>query len=196
MSRFDNRSKEQFKKDVYFGTMIEKLFMDLFIDSCRKKQDVEILHYYDHGVANDGSFIEEGVNTSGADYMLENFKYRDDWYDKLPLEVKWVPTYGKLTLKLGDLKAYQREKAAILFLYTTKKLDLKKPANHNLEKHKMKILANCKYINWGIMMPRTVDFILNTCQDDIKPIPYMGNKPGIIIPQSQFGSFFREETLL
>lgn len=195
MTRFDNRTKEEFEKDIFFGTQVEKLFFNLFVESCRNKSHVEVLSYSDNGVCNDGLYVEDGINTSGADYMLEDFKYHGMWFNKLPLEVKWVPTYGKLTLKIGDLKAYDKEGAAILFVYTVKKLDLKKPRDYDFAAHKSRIIAAQQYIRWGIMFPSTVRSIVNNSQGMIKPIPYMGNKPGIIIPQEDFSKWFKEEVL-
>ena len=193
MGRFDNRTKDQFKKDIYFGTMLEKYFMEKIAEhDC-------ISNVRDNGVGNDGGFIESGVNTSGADYMVDI-----EWNDEeghggtfnLPLEVKWVPTYGKFTLKVNDLKAYIREKAAILFIYTNKYLPLKKPRDHDLKAHIKLIEHHSEHLRWGIMFPDTVKSFLECKQDEIKKIPYMGNKLGIVLPQSEFGNWIKEEKFL
>ena len=188
MSRFDNRSKDQFKKDIYFGTMLEEYFFKKFVAS-QKRNDVYIDNIRDNGIGNDGEYIEAGVNTSGADYMVDMGEDID-----LPLEIKWVPTYGKFTLKVNDLKSYIKEKAAILFIYTTKFLPLKKPRDHNLLAHTQLIDYHERDLRWGIMYPDDVERFLKSNKDKIKPIPYMGGKPGIVLPQANFSDWFTQET--
>lgn len=193
MSRFDNRTKEEFAKQVYFGTKVEKLFFELFLKSCLSKSHAKIYSHKDNGVCNDGSYVE-GVNTSGADYKVDMY-YDGDEYVDLPLEVKWVPTYGKLTLKVADLKAYKKERAAILFLYTSNRLDLRQPKDKNFEAYKALVLSKKKYLRWGIMMPNSVKEFLEFKKPEIRPISYMGNKPGIVLDQDEFEVWFKEEVL-
>ena len=123
-NRFDNRSVSTFKKDIKFGTMLEKYFFHKWLDKC----ELNISDWSDNGCGNDGEFIESG-NTAGADYRVTIDGFNT------PLEIKWVPTAGKFTLKQNDLKAYVKEGASILFIYNTGKAKLKKPKDHNLEKH-------------------------------------------------------------
>lgn len=182
MSRFDNRSKNQFKKDIYFGTKLEKYFFDKFA----KSYDVKNIR--DNGIGNDGEYIESGVNTSGADYMVDI----PGWND-LPLEVKWVPTYGKFTLKVNDLRAYIKEGAAILFIYTSQLLPLRKPRDHNLENHINLIESNHMFLRWGIMFPDKVEHFLKSNKNKIERVFYMGNKECIILKQEEFYDWFKEE---
>jgi hypothetical protein len=185
MSRFDGRSKDQFKKDIRFSTMLEAFFFDMV----NKKEGFQNVR--DNGVCNNGEFVECGQNTSGADYMIDAYGYTD-----MPLEIKWVPTYGKFTLKVHDLNAYTKEEAAILFIYTSKLLPLKKPKDYNLDAHIKLINHNKKFLKWGIMFPVDVKAFLdsNTASNNIKPIYYMGGKKGIVLPQCDFGLWFKEET--
>ena len=108
--RFDNRSKATFKKDIKFGTAMETYFFDKWVQSCDDRDDISIYNCRDNGVGNDGEYVETGTNTSGADYMVDYFD-SEYGFTNLPLEVKWVPTAGKLSLKINDLKAYQKENA-------------------------------------------------------------------------------------
>jgi hypothetical protein len=187
--RFDSRTKEQFKKDIFFGTALESYFFYRFKKSCQDHY-IPITNPRDNGVGNDGEFVESG-NTSGADYMLD-IAYDGEVYMDLPLEVKWVPTHGKFTLKKADLQAYTRESAAILFIYTSKYLPLKKPRDLNVEKHIKLIEDNNQYLRWGIMSPDKVANLFRTAKWEA--IPYMGNKIGVILKQDQFYKWFREET--
>ena len=116
--RFDNRSKATFKKDIKFGTAMETYFFDKWVQSCDDRDDISSYICRDNGVGNDGEYVATGTNTSGADYMVDYFD-SENGFTNLPLEVKWVPTAGKLSLKINDLRAYQKENAGILFIYNS-----------------------------------------------------------------------------
>lgn len=194
MSRFDHRNEETFKKDIYFATHLEKYFFNKWMGVCESNDSIVIENPKDNGVDNDGGFIKSGA-TAGADYMVD-IRYSGFEIKDMPLEIKWVPTHGKLTLKIGDLKAYARENAAILFIYQSEKtIDLKKPNDYDLTKHTQKIESISQNLRWGIMMPSKVKFLLEFAEQNglIYQIPYMGNKPGIVLKQQDFKKFFKEE---
>jgi hypothetical protein len=188
--RFDNRSKDTFKKDIKFATMLEGYFFSEWIERAANTSSVILESWGDNGVNNDGEFIESGNSTMGADFKVSMF-YKDKHYNNLPLEMKWVPTAGKFTLKKNDLRAYQKENAAILFVYNTKNcgLDMRKPRDYNLEKHVSKIEGKAKDIKWGIMFPEMVTEILGLT-NRFKKIQYMGWKEGIVIQSNEFDKFF------
>ena len=192
-TRFDNRSKGTFKKDIHFATKLEKYFFNKFVDICHNRDDIHIDNMADNGVDNDGKFVE-GINTSGADYRVD-IEYLNCIIEDHPLEIKWVPTAGKLTLKVADLKAYIRERASILFIYNTINCgtNLKKPRDYNFEKHVKLIESKSDQIKWGIMFADDVKRFLEEKEDEIQPIFYMGNKKGIILEQKEFGQWFTEE---
>ena len=194
--RFDNRTKSTFKKDIKFGTMMETYFFDKWVHSCDNRDDISIYNCRDNGIGNDGEYVETGTNTSGADYMVDYFD-SEYGFANLPLEVKWVPTAGKFTLKVNDLKAYIKEKAAILFIYNSVNCgtNLRKPKDYNLENYIELIESKANQIKWGIMWPDTVDLFLQTNMDigNIQKIPYMGGKPGIILKQKNFHKWFKEQ---
>jgi len=186
-NRFDHRSKDTFKKDIKFGTLLEKYFFNRWLDVAWN-QGFDIHSHTNNGIDNDGEYIEEGINTAGADYKV-SMSYKDQHCDNLPVEVKWVPTSGKLTLKRNDLKAYSKEGAAVLFILNMGSARLKKPADYDLQNHINKIEDNAEDIRWGIMMPDKVDKILSL-HDRFEPIWYMGNKIGIIIKEQEYNKFF------
>ena len=150
-TRFDNRTKGTFKKDIFFATKLEKYFFTKFVDICLMRDDILIDNISDNGIDNDGEFVE-GVNTSGADYRAD-IEYNNCVIEDHPLEIKWVRTAGKLTLKVADLKAYIREGASILFIYNTVNcgVNLRKPRDYNFEKHVELIESKSDQIKWGIM---------------------------------------------
>lgn len=194
MSRFDNRSQKEFEKDIYFSTLLEKYFFYEWIKRADKER-ISICNPQDNGVDNTGKFITSG-KTSGADYRVDiiygNFRKKG-----CPLEVKWVPTHGKLTLKLGDLKGYVKEGAGILFLYNSQKQseDLRKPADYNFEKH-IKRIENIQHqIKWGIMTSDSLKKFFDYHAENslFLPIKYMGNKPGVVLKQEDFYKWFNEE---
>ena len=198
-NRFDNRSVDTFKKDIKFGTQLERYFFLEWIDRNLDDPRLVIESWEDNGCGNDGEFIAKG-ETSGADYRISGvMNYIDmprkkqmiDW----PIEVKWVPTAGKLTLKEADLKAYVREEANILFIYNTGQANLRKPKDYNLAKHIQKIEACGKDIRYGIMWSWKVKSLYEECKNQnlFQPIPYMGNKSGVIIKSNKFGWHFKEK---
>ena len=194
--RFDNRSKTTFKKDIKFGTAMETYFFNKWVQSCDDRDDISIYNCRDNGIGNDGEYFETGTNTSGADYMVDYFD-SEYGFTNLPLEVKWVPTAGKFTLKVNDLKAYIKEKAAILFIYNSVNCgtNLRKPKDYNLGNYIELIESKANQIKWGIMWPDKVDLFLQTNMDigNIQKIPYMGGKPGIILKQKDFHKWFKEQ---
>lgn len=187
--RFDNRSKDTFKKDIAFGTAVEKYFWDGFLDQLTK-YNVSYKNARDNGVGNDGEYVETGTNTAGADYIIDILR-GEEWYENIPMEVKWVPTAGKLTLKQADLKAYAKEKAAILFIYNSVRdnVNLRKPKDYDMEAHVARIEGKKRDIRWGVMFPTRVEKVLQS--GNFEPIPYMGNKIGVIIQQRDFSSLFK-----
>jgi hypothetical protein len=195
-NRFDNRSIDTFKKQIKFSTLLESYFFNRWIKTCENLEYIEISNPRNNGVDNSGEFIESG-NTAGADYLVD-LKYKDIDVKDMPLEVKWVPTYGKLTLKENDLKAYIRESAGILFIYSSEKLniDMRLPkSDYDFDGHIKKIESIEDKIRWGIMFPKSVRNLLDNFRNSgrIKAIYYMGNKPGIVLQQSQFTNWFSEE---
>ena len=57
--RFDKRTEEQFKEDIFFATAIENHFWDTWVSRCSDRDNITIENPADNGVANDGSFIAE-----------------------------------------------------------------------------------------------------------------------------------------
>ena len=186
MKRFDHRSKDKFCKDIKFSTSIETFLFKEFAKDCRKK-GIPIKNIRDNGADNSGEFVESG--TFGADYKID-LKYLGKVLTDHPIEVKFVPTFGKLTLKLADVRAYIREKASILFFFTSEKVDLKKPKHYDAEKHIQKIKENLHLLRWGIMFHDDVVRFYEKNKGGFKNIPYMGNKLGIVLDQGDFHKWF------
>jgi hypothetical protein len=185
-NRFDNRSVSTFKKDIKFGTMLEKYFFETWVGNVNHVYtglDFNIDSWENNGCGNDGEFIASG-NTAGADYKVND----------VPLEVKWVPTAGKLTLKRDDMRAYSNEKAAILFIYNTGKANLRKPKDYDLERHIKLVESQSQHIRWGVMSAKNVAFLHDDWgkHKEYKPIPYMGNKMGKVIKSEDFHQYFVE----
>ena len=188
--RFDSRSKETFKKDIAFATALEGYLFTEWVNRAIATDGVVLESWDDNGCGNDGGFIESGKSTFGADFMVSMF-YFGKHYKDLPLEMKFVPTAGKFTLKKNDLKAYAKENAAILFIYNSHNcgLDMRKPRDYNWECHIKKIEGKAKDLKWGIMFPETVKKVLGLT-NRFKPIQYMGGKIGIVIQSNEFDKFF------
>ena len=103
--RFDNRSVDTFKKDIYFSTQLEKYFFHEWLRACEVNNSYTITTWDNNGVDNDGGFIASG-KTGGADYRVTgSFRPHKaavvgfESFKDHPLEVKWVPTAGKFSFK-------------------------------------------------------------------------------------------------
>ncbi len=180
-NRFDNRSVSTFKKDIKFGTMLEKYFFENWIEIAKTRDPK--LTWENNGCGNDGEFIAKG-NTAGADFKVND----------TPLELKWVPTAGKFTLKENDLKAYIREGADILFIYNTGSANLRKPKDYNLDRHIQLIEANSSDIRWAIMQAGDVNKLYENAKENdlFRPINYMGGKSAVVLKSKDFNNYFVE----
>lgn len=195
MSRFDSRSEKEFKKDIYFGTLLEKYLFNEWQSRIKDHPSIEVTNPKDNGADNTGKFIASG-KTSGADYRVD-IVYEDFRAKSHPLEIKWVPTYGKLTLKLGDLKGYDKEGASILFIYSSENhgIDLRKPKDYDFTNHVNRIAGIAHQLRWGLLTRNKLKEFLqwHSTNNLVKPIKYMGNKPGIVLQQEDFHKWFKEE---
>ena len=153
----------------------------------------------DNGCGNDGEFIAKG-NTAGADYKISaTFKDEGEVIQLVdhPLEIKWVPTAGKFTLKEGDLKAYVKEGASILFIYNSVNCgtNMRKPKDYDLDKYKQLVESKGQQIRWGVMWSDMVERFYNNAKENnsFRPINYMGGKQGVVLQQKDFNQWFTEE---
>lgn len=193
--RFDNRSQDTFKKDIKFGTAVENHLFKRWVDSCH--QNGTILNDWSHnGVDNNGEFVETGKKTSGADFRV-TMEYLGIDYDDVPMEFKWVPTRGKFTLKSGDVKAYIKEESNILFVYNNNwSYNLRKPKDSSgIDDHLERIdfAIKNRYIKWGVLTYKNLCRLRDDYADKVKPIPYMGNKPGFVLEYTDYAQYFVEE---
>lgn len=187
-ARLDVRTVDEFKKDIKFGTALETFFMKAFIaDSAN--HGILVSNVRDNGADNGGAYIHRG-NTSGADYQVDLIARGRDLKDH-PLEVKWVPTRGKFTLKEADVKSYIREGASILILYNTSRQSLRRPKDHDLQGHLKKIKAGWKDIVWGILYHDKLVQLHQTMKalGRIEQIPYMGDKLGFVVKYHEFNNW-------
>jgi hypothetical protein len=198
MSRFDHRTKQQFADDIYFATAIEKYFWEAWVSLCSDKKDIMVTSPRDNGVGNDGAFIASG-DTSGADYMADIDYLNVITKDDHPIEIKWVPTFGKVTLKKADVKAYLKEGCSILFIYPCKDtgINLRKPRNPtkaDIPQHIEKIESVADSLRWGLLTPEGLSKLNDFAEKKgWQQIRYMGNKHGVVIPHKSFTDYWCEE---
>ena len=195
-NRFDNRTVNTFKKDIKFGTMVEKYFFNKWRDIVASTEGMNIEDWEDNGCGNDGEFIAKG-NTAGADYRVSAaFECESVAVVGHPLEMKWVPTAGKFTLKENDLKSYVKEGASILFIYNSVNCgtNMRKPKDYDLDKYKQLVESKSQQIRWGIMWADKVEELYNSSKENnsFRPINYMGGKSGIVLKSSEFSKWFVE----
>ena len=198
--RFDHRDEGTFKKDIYFSTKIEAYFFNKWLEKCSNSDTILCVdNPRDNGCGNDGKFIAKG-NTAGADYMIDCEVANGDStlrYTDIPLEVKWVPTAGKFTLKEQDLKAYTEEEASILFIYNSVHCgtNLRKPKNYKLDEYIELLESKSSQFKWGIMWAAEVKEFYGYAKENnlFKNVRYMGNKSSVILKQEDLSKWFIEE---
>ena len=157
---------------------------------------LHISKWSDNGCGNDGEFIAKG-NTAGADYKISGSIKGEGLDAELkdePLEIKWVPTAGKFTLKENDLRAYVTEQASILFIYNSVRCgtNLRKPRDYDFDRHIKLVESKSQQIKWGIMWSPKVKELYDTTKKaaGFRPISYMGGKYGVVLKQQDFDNWF------
>lgn len=190
MGRFDNRSKEQFKKDIKYSTMIEKFwveYLDIHLNlengTAHSSKSNSRINIFDNGTDNTGEYQEK--SNGNADYVV---MYPDGRAQLL--EVKWCPTYGKISLKKYDMKNYIEQGADIFFIMNmNRKVSLKKPKDGDWEAQQelMKQAVADGNIKWCITS--TEDLIRITNEIDITKIPWMGGKHGYILKEKEINKY-------
>ena len=180
MSRLDNRTVDEFKSHMKFTTEIESRLMECWAQSTNS----DCLAYIDNGVDNNGDYVEDGTNTSDVDFIVVS----EDGPRKV--ELKFVPTSGKLTLKLNDVKNYIKQGASVLFIFNTSNESLKVPKDLDVESHWSKIVdAHLKgELKWALADHKTLAKMLGSTEP--QKIPYMGGKQGIIVTEKRYNKFF------
>lgn len=195
--RFDFRDEKTFRMDIKFGTQLERYFFNKWVRIVQEMGVMRLTSYENNGCDNEGEFICSG-NTFGADYKFSGVTSSGAVLENEPLEVKWVPTAGKLTLKKADIEAYIKEDANILFIYNTVRdnVDLKKPKDYNMDSLIKRIESKEHDLRWGILWIQNVKrMYLEACDKKLfKPIPYMGKKLGLVVPQKDYELWFKEHT--
>ena len=170
--RKDNRTDEQFAKDISCRTKKEAFLKNLFVSEMRYRgHEVET---YDLGVNNNGE-VFKGKSNCSADYR---FKINDSLYD---LDIKNSFVKNKCTFKVHNLKQYIKAGAGILLFYNTGNINYD---TSNNEKKKTK---------WGVIKPEKIQKML-----DDKPWfyePKFGNKLCVQIFESEYKKYFRQQRL-
>lgn len=181
MGRTDNRSIDEFKSHIKFTTEIESRVMGLWAASLNS----DCQHYSDNGVDNNGEYVDDGVDTSNVDFIV-TMKGETE-----KVELKFVPTAGKLTLKLSDIKNYIKQKASVLFIFNTGSETLKVPRNLDIESHWGRIVdAHSRGdLKWALVNYKTLAEMLDSTE--AQKIPYMGGKMGIIVTEDRYNKFFK-----
>lgn len=181
MSRLDGRSLHAFKRHIKFTTEMESRLMKLWAESPSSGCD----WYANNGVDNNGEYVADGTDTSDVDFVA-SVNGREQ-----QLELKFVPTHGKLTLKSADVANYIRKGAGILFIINTSKVSLKVPKEKCIESHWNRVLDtyNAGKLRWAILDSDKLHLIKE--REERVSIPYMGGKPGYIIKSESFADYMR-----
>ena len=183
--RFDNRSQSKFAADMKHSTTIEQYIFYRWAPVAHVNSSIRVLSHRPNGCDNTGEYLPTGTNTAGADFWCT--LDRPDGRFDMQLEVKLVPRYDFLTLKAGDLMAYVREGAAILFvLPRVPAADLR--MSRGLTVDERIAMLESERLEWGIMWPEVVRRIAGR---KMTPQECFGFKPGVRIERDEYKQLFK-----
>jgi hypothetical protein len=177
--RKDKRTLGEFALSIWDNSRREKILIELWAESCKKKGIFNQFEFSANGVDNSGRlYIGYRRNASNSDFIVTI----DDKTG--PLEVKFNPSKVKNTFKLADLKNYIKEGALVLVIMGAKMLgpngDCKKPSLRPE-------LVDLKGMSWFVITPSSMAQLLEL---PIKNLWEIGNKPGIQILERDFSKYF------
>ena len=184
--RFDNRSKETFKKDIYFGTAVESHWWGKLLVEAERCNGFGFNNHFSHGCGNDGRYLETGTNTGGADYWAEGWVFDQSFAHGI--EVKWVSSPGRITLKKADVQCYLREGSGLFIIQNVSNdANLRKPKDHDIKKYLSRLDKACadSKIVWSLMLADNFAAMMDEFHN-YRPIKYMGNKLGVVIPDDDW----------
>ena len=196
--RFDNRSKETFKKDIYFGTAVESYWWNKLLVEAERQNGFGFVSHRSNGCGNDGRYLKTGTNTGGADYWAEGWVFDQPFAHGI--EVKWVSSPGRITLKKADVDCYLREGSGLFIIQNVSNdANLRKPKDHDIQKYLSRLdkaCVDCKIV-WSLMLADNFAAMMDEF-NNYRPIKYMGNKLGVVIPDDDWiryasvsGAFFK-----
>ena len=196
--RFDNRSKETFKKDIYFGTAVESYWWNKLLVEAERQNGFGFVSHRSNGCGNDGRYLKTGTNTGGADYWAEGWVFDQPFAHGI--EVKWVSSPGRITLKKADVDCYLREGSGLFIIQNVSNdANLRKPKDHDIQKYLSRLDKACVdgKIVWSLMLANNFACMMDEF-NNYRPIKYMGNKLGVVIPDDDWiryasvsGAFFK-----
>lgn len=184
--RFDNRSKETFKKDIYFGTAVESHWWDKLLVEAERCNGFGFNNHFSNGCGNDGRYLETGTNTGGADYWAEGWVFDQSFAHGI--EVKWVSSPGRITLKKADVACYLKEGSGLFIIQNiSNDANLRKPKDHDIKKYLSRLDKACadSKIVWSLMLADNFAAMMDEF-NNYRPIKYMGNKLGVVIPDDDW----------
>lgn len=171
--RRDNRSLQEFKKDIKDRTAKEQFLINLFLREIFHR-DWKIKTILNNGVNNQGEIIEK--SNCDADFLILYNSGR-----KKLIDVKNSPVDDKMTYKVYQLQQYVKQNASILLFYGTGQID-NDPSKINYKKTR-----------FGIISPKNIQAMLDNNKHYKEPS--FGNKLCIRIYKENFEKYFKSYKL-
>lgn len=106
--RRDNRSPEDFKKDIKNSTEIEHQILELWLSTIEKETGIR--HTYQHnGCGDDGELLNDNQVNTKADYLVEEYGL---------IEVKFALPFllENFHLKQNQVKSYIKQNASVIMV--------------------------------------------------------------------------------
>jgi len=136
--RFDDRSKEQFEKDIKNHTMEERALFLLWLDLVEKETGTRP-KYKDTGCGKSGDFLEDKEVSTDPDFKVEGYG---------EIEVKFAKPLltRSFHLKINQVRSYHKKGATILMVNGA---DEEVPTFTMLKpKALAAIMKDCKQVPW------------------------------------------------
>lgn len=106
--RFDNRSEDEFKKDIKDSTMMERSLFFMWLDLVEKETGSRP-KFTDTGCGNDGEFLEDKKVTTDPDFTV-------DGYGEVEVKFSKPMITTNFHLKANQMKSYCKRNATILMV--------------------------------------------------------------------------------
>jgi len=167
--RKDNRTTEQFKKDIEQRTTKERFLINLFKEIAEKEGYGVVIK--DNGIDNTGKLIEKSDCRPDFEVTLVDFLGADTYL----YEVKNSPVSSMWTFKVYQLEEYLKYKSHILIFWSTGYID----GHHDR--------LNKETTRWGVIPTGKIKEMLKNHKAYNEPS--FGNKKCIRIYEKDFSKY-------
>lgn len=137
--RFDNRTKEEFERDIKNGTAKETELLKLWLKKIYKTTRIKLTYKY-NGCGPDGEYLSSKKVNTNADFIVDSVGLIEVKFSKLLLT-------NFFHLKVQQINSYIKQNAYVLMINGA---ETKTPSYILLSPNRLaNIVAKCKVVAWA-----------------------------------------------